>query len=897
MDRYNQIKNLQLEDCEPDQEFLLTYDPVKDEDVWDSIVRTARTVTYAKVLEERRSIMGQEQVRVQSVFDDCVMKGVSTSYSGAPHKIRNNKKLKTNIAKKDRNEHKGHTFDFNENAEEWVEHALSDNVDKELSQEVFGLQLQTAMMMPQILVFDIVVEMALNKLMDCAAQYPLVALAKGIDPDATVVLPSSGSTVGTLYLMKVCILFDLMRAVRGETTVFQHAPRLYWDLRASLGPRQVQGFGYSFDAEALPEFTALLGGQITFGLSAINSYITLAWPTGLENGAGRSILVNTIPTITEDDLYDSGLEVTEKLWTRLMCMTSKERLITLPDKTAYDESVAAFAQTQDFGAESYAPFARITSEVAIKGSHLWISALDFCKGSERRGVHTYNDTLGPATFAWRILNDVTWDIHVRVVPKQFNLTAIISSITAALVQADVISDDMPTSGPTVQAPTSYIKSTDSGSLVEYVTALVAKRYSEGAAIMAGSMPLQSDVRIVGAGRADYVGYDVLSSVLPIHLVEAFAESGSFLVAPGQQYGKNKNQINMFDFHLAFIPYVCSRGGKTRANAFENIPGGSDTDVMSMLVRMYPKITTGPFVFGNLEVGMTGDLDLNDGDISFFTGSGPINRRVGTSDLFQRAQGNIDVGPGLASVHDQSYTNLYYTEFIEPFQINQGWDATLTSKVHSIGNKIPFDPNMVSHCLTRILPIIYASKEDLIAYIGITREVVSLTLNSEYIQEKMSSFIGPVHPVSGWGNEVANSDHAAIEQGIGGGFGQYFKSFAKTALPIGKLLASNLANSYAPGSGSIVNALFDTGIGMLGNQSKSIELKHQLIDNAMALSGRNPYSPFNMPLLHSRDQNHLRTVGKITRVNSPKKKTRVTGTITRKVPKKMKGKKNGRGRRR
>jgi len=741
--------------------------------------------------------------------------------------LKSSIRLQENDNKKDKSKKRKPKFNFNVAAEPWSEELLHGNPDPKVVEEILGSgTVAPTQAMPQQMVMDLRVPLKSERLFNVAMQFPLMALNEGISVGETVII-GNGAAVGVHYMMFLTQLMDLYAGVAGDISVFDLSSWVYWSLRNSLAARTVKGFSYAFDVSDVVTFEKALTIGIPFEMIG-QEYITLAWPTGLQDQYGRNILTNTIPIITIDDIMKTGISLTSSMMSELSRRRQSE-MIENPLNKVDLTGAHAFAYVYDFGVNSYSPYCQIMSEVPLRADRLWISELGLGEiDIKRRGNYTYNGIIGPATMAYHALYETNPLAHYSVQPRQINISSFLFSLVAEILTADMIKNDIFTSGAIVQPVHSYLLEIGAGELINYVYSILIKRYGSSAVIMAGTDALNDGTIVLGAGYRHYVEYsNIITANFPMNLIEGMADLSTFAkrVSAGPK-GKG--------FYKVYVPYLSMTGTQTRVNPLENYNGGDDLSVVSMLLAMYSNSTSVAYNFATGSLPPL--LDMQTQDVAFFEGPGPTSSIRTVSDVIGQLQGYVTISPGLANIHNPSSTLLYYTYLNSNFDPQSPYDDSMLTTVKEISNRYALDPNLVADQLTRILPVVF-SETDFLGYIGVTEEVKSIPVSTPYA-ENLLTCTSYVHPISGDGYESSISDRSLVLQHKGGGFVDFFKQAGRTAVPLLSMLGSQIADSYLPGSGGIVRGLGGAISGLLN--------EHTGINTMLKNSHKNPYAPLLRP---------------------------------------------------
>jgi hypothetical protein len=296
---------------------------------------------------------------------------------------------------------------------------------------------------------------------------------------------------------------------------------------------------------------------------------------------------------------------------------------------------------------------------------------------------------------------------------------------------------------------------------------------------------------------DYGG--VINGTLPLFMTEGMA---SLVLKPIKTASKTYDIM---------VPYIVMTGTKTNADPMGNNDVVAPESVLSLVRTLYQTVpSTVDYDFGvNDNTYQTLDLTLD--HTSYLYGPVVNDSIMNFNLVVGRCQGNFDVGVALGNIHEEPYTLADYTYGCSMFDISDPWDDAAQQQVSSISSVIPFDPNYISDQLTRILPVVFGNNLD--SYIAMTGETTSLKLDINYAKQIAISAAANVHRVAGIGNETSIADRSIVARGGGGGVMDFLKKAGKIAVPAISLLLSGVADSYAPGSGSLIRSMGDSVTGL------------------------------------------------------------------------------------
>jgi len=242
--------------------------------------------------------------------------------------------------------------------------------------------------MPAVQTIDINVPLYQRALTKAAAVSTFIAMAMGIAVDETITL-EDGTTVGTLWFYTATIAYDLYQAMAGSYSLFDSAPKWYWDIRCAVSPASRGGFAYNF---FVPDTFFGIDGLYPLGFPLVvddEGSNTLGWKNGV--AGGNDALTTAIPTITVLDFADSGSYVANAIWTSMSNLSESTKIIPNPyNENPYTKSVAAFMayvpeNALDTTNDRWSTF---SSEVLVNQWEEWVGFLglaNFNNGIDTQG--------------------------------------------------------------------------------------------------------------------------------------------------------------------------------------------------------------------------------------------------------------------------------------------------------------------------------------------------------------------------------------------------------------------------------------------------------------------------------------------------------------------------------
>jgi hypothetical protein len=712
-----------------------------------------------------------------------------------------------------------------------VEHALSPQPDPELLKEILGVDdfdTGADAYIPQIRVRNIVTVLNLLRLKQCASVYPGVAVSRGIEIDGLTTVASGD--VGTLYLMYVTIFYDLYIATQGQISIFDTAPDIYWRIRATLGPREAGGYFYSFSyatgEDDFEHFLALGIPLIAGGL------FNLSWKNGVVTPEGENELVNSVPVLIIDDILTSGTTATANVWAELFYADDDVGMVPNNPPERYYRCAAAFANPVANGKDAYRPWTQFVSEVAISSEYHWIMEMGFASPADRSGVWTYPRPLGASTFSWRVVTNTITYKNYMIRMKQIPITSLLGYGLTEFVAADLRSQMIKTTGGNYvqDIHNSSVYSLEGGQWLRYYLAVILKKYALNSVIGVYLGGLTPDSEVVGAGMEYYVDYQIADGVFPTAMNEAMADLSMFKK-------KSRDVKSRID---VYVPVPSIRAPLTGPNVLDNHLGVATDNVDSILETMYPNISlTGNYLWKPFTVL---PLTFNFKKPSTMVLDGPslALSYVQVSNTLSFLQGNLYMSGAVSNVHGPT-TLDFYTQICDVTISQNNYDSSIDAICTQISNEYAFDPNQMTDTLPRPMCALFTDFPD--PYFGITGEVASLSIGQSLRDLILPSAAQDAHERAGEGNEKNTMDTVAIQQGKGGGFMDVLKQIGKVAIPV----ASALADSFAPGTGALVNgiggALVNSIPGKSGLESSRAKLRSAIISK----SGLNPYARVLRPI--------------------------------------------------
>jgi hypothetical protein len=695
------------------------------------------------------------------------------------------------------------TFDFGRNPSEW--HSAMLNEDRDIVNRVLGAPTQVQEYMPQQLIVERLRPINVESLKTVAFAEACLAVQKGILLEEKVSLPEGGE-VGIHYIAMVTILYDLLRALDNNYTLFSEVTPFYNAFRQSITPRVVKAYSYSWTG--VPTIQSLLTPGIPFELDEPGpNHVSLAWLNGTFNSYGQGVLVNTPPVITVNALETVGVEAVTRLWKRVLQQTEGNIVLSEPYMIGrFTTTAAAFALSVDDGVSDYSGYLVYQTEVPIPEHMAWLAALKLVDTnnssvSSIRAKYIGETYAGTAGYNYRLLNQDFSTKIFNIKPRQVPLSLYLGQVLTMLIQADVVRYDLGTAGVVVQPDDSLLMRLTSGDFLMAIASFVLKRYAMNNFIMLGTDSVNLKTHKLGVGTQFIIDYGaVINGALPLFVTEGMAS----LIMKPIKTGNRRYDV--------LVPYIVMTGNKTHADPLNNYDNAEPDSVMELFKALYPNLSP-TSDYGFSQVGNAYNVfNIAPNDVAYLYGEA-VNTAISNFNLVMDvAQGNFDIGMSLGNIHEEPYTLADYSYWCSPFDPSTPWDDSYTCQIFGMLSIMAFDPNSVSDQLTRIIPVIFGTEVD--TYVSMTGESVSLRLDIPlYTQIGVNACAG-VHAIAGMGNETSLADRSVTYRGGGGGIMDFLKQSGKVAIPAISALLSGVANAYLPGSGGVIRGIGDGLAGLL-----------------------------------------------------------------------------------
>lgn len=643
--------------------------------------------------------------------------------------------------------------------------------------------------LPQREVTDINIPIYVPAFEDLGSTVGLIAQAMGITPLETTLWYNQ--SIGSCYLFKVCVLFDLWYALFGQYSIVTTAPKWYWDLRSAILPTRRGKFSYKW---VVPEtFIGTAESMFPTGVPMTcgdETGVNLSWLGDYTQP--NAVLNNIMPNITDLQLVDSAGEIMTIFFTAMERLSPLSKMINKDDPTAastnpYFRSVAAFTSNVPL----YSPlspedrWANFTMEVPINDNEKWLACLGLPDGRRalsddmnatwvRTGTVTFNEMLTSNYLAYYILNGNRDTLrHTALRTKQLSLESIMWSITTTLVQGDMLYNEK--AGTNSIDNTTWLRSVMKNLSPNYLIQALAPVLRKW--IMYNNCywnNLNTDAYSI-AGSKYYVGGSLTTVPVPRMIGETLADLSPI------RFSKKRE-----DYFLVCVLTAAGNFGVDPTQDGNGLMG----DLTNLVRAMFPGVTATSYQLQAIHPGFT-YFDVSDMYKCNFVGTLATEGASAIAEVYAALQGNIDLMPGSSHVNDS--TLMYYTDVLKypqddiivmegndkPMKKKGGstrvgitnWTKLYDASTHSLVNSFPFTQNQVSYDLTRLRTY---TVSDPIWFAAIYKTNYALTYSrgevNLYRQLVIDSAKVYAHPLSTIGGMEQNQMLVdATTQNIGGGF--------------------------------------------------------------------------------------------------------------------------------
>jgi len=513
------------------------------------------------------------------------------------------------------------------------------------------------------------------------------------------------STVGVPWLAWVTIVYDLMQnAMKGKKSIFEQCSSTYRRLFYHLMPITRDGFSWTWgDVDFFDEFHFNVSGPPGF---------SLAWELGSNStSTGRALLVNSFPSLTEEQILSFGAEAAMRVFQRTLPENSKlvDFATGLPSWLYPDKrDSSAFARCVPDNNPNFPLLCSANLEVEFHPFNADIAALGLASPVQvdRSGLYVKQVISGCAHYIHKICHpDKMW-VEVRVLLKELNMQMfLVQALTAAIVSDQMKNDN--NGVVTVEQPTnSNLLSITMGQFWTHLMAKVCDQFSLGGTIaMLSGSPSGSNP--IGGGAQYFIQSNVFALALPLLLQEMISEfSPQYLNVAPHEEGMDTPLEYVYNF-------VSLRGTMTGGNPY-NIDG---TEFVDNIVRLIYPVSTiiGSYHFKPYTTpGIPNDFIWSTPNEMFFEGASPSTAFYAVNIMWQAQQASVYISQTNDKLNAENATFNYFTGHVDFYPNTQGYDPFVTQRMTAFTNRYPMSIDTVEWQF-QIFPVWYAT--DVRAFIG------------------------------------------------------------------------------------------------------------------------------------------------------------------------------------
>jgi len=670
--------------------------------------------------------------------------------------------------------------------------------------------------MPSVQAIDINVPLYVPALTKASAISAFIAMAMGIAVDETITL-ADATVVGTLYFYAQTIAYDLYLSMSGSYSIFDSAPKWYWDLRCAVAPASRGGFAYSW---IVPD---------TF-IGAPNSVYPLYYPIIISDNDTNSLgyktssapldLIQVAPVaVAVQDILDTGAYTANAIWTAMSNLSESTKIVPNPyDDNPYTKSITAFLAYRPDAAldtvndrwstyQSEVPFSQWEEWVAFMGFPNFDNGIDAAGNAyTRTGKHVmkefqYADYLGD-----RILCGKYGKVPTEYIrKKQISLEWLGGALLTQLVNADAFYNDF--AGTNSINNAAWPKSVLYNIPISYINMVLASILRRHQLLNAAYFDNEDSLAFSLTGRKWNVGASAVTEVVTRYIKEFLGDCVPVVQRSSMGSFKTVAVITCF--------------GNFSLDPTNDGSGTVPFDDLTGLINMMYQTATPAILYqvAPNNQGMFAYIDVTTQGIANFTGTAVAVAEQAITDAFGVLQGNLDCG--VTSSNNNDCTLLYYSLLLNMPTIgskeklekkkkfkNSGkrerdlvgivdWTLTYGATFNQLSNKYAFTADLVSYDLTRGVtisfhrPPFHAAVYKEPNYLLYSQDEMVLFNNSIVNGAKLFA-----HPIATRGGYEPNEIiQQCTTQDLGGMFGGMAKSLLSGIPMVGGLLGELAAGLF------------------------------------------------------------------------------------------------------
>jgi hypothetical protein len=577
--------------------------------------------------------------------------------------------------------------------------------------------------LPQMQVIQIACTPDPIRLLQLAAQWPLLYLKKGLDNDEVDI---GGSFFGRAFALYVGCAYDLFLALRGEVSYLTYAPRAWKELRDSLLPKTVRNYQYYWDMGSIDKafgpgnFFAMLQTYVAAGtLADLGDFMTsVSWKdTALFTPLDT--LVSVLPVITDEVVFNSFGEFMLLTWNAMESAGVYIDMVKATYDTPYVNCQGPFSGTMPQDPFDNPDWSVMYIEQRVPNKWYWTCNLGICvydsltvqrsppvthaeyAGSHHYGLYLTKEGLLYSENKNGKMNRSDCKTLIRF--KYYYLEEILLYVLSVLTFSDIYHTNQNTTALLDQlagdvAATHFLpselKMTDQASFLRWVVVTVCQRFSQVGYYGTFTKSCLHQINITG-GSNWTPGMESYTSDMPVPLVN-FLEG--ITTVRTQKSSGNSGYV--------FINVPCLVvAGNTYGNPYVNVGVSTVQNLMAVVNLNMPNVV-GDWSF----LGPLSPLP------NFITAVGPtvsyVSQVAGVdvpmaiqvmSGVFAALKANCEVSDSIPPQSPNTHSYLFYTRLIVDVEPEDDFSTIVNWTFLGLTHRLIFDVNTISHYITVPLP--------------------------------------------------------------------------------------------------------------------------------------------------------------------------------------------------
>lgn len=635
--------------------------------------------------------------------------------------------------------------------------------------------------LPQMQVIQISCTPDPIRLLQLAAQWPLLYLKKGLDNDEVDI---GGSFFGRAFALYVGCAYDLFLALRGEVSYLTYAPKAWKELRDALLPKTVGNYQYYWDMGSIDQafgpgnFFAMLQTYVASGTTADpGDFMTSVSWKDTTLFTPLDTLVSVLPVITDEIVFNSFGEFMLLTWNAMESAGVCVDMVKATDDTPFLGCAGPFSGTLPQDPIDNPDWSVMYIEQRVPNKWYWTCNLGICiydsltvqrsppiTHAEYAGSHHYGLYLtkeGLLMFPNAKGKTKRVDCKTLIRFKYYYLEEILLYVLSTLTFSDIFHTNQNTNAvldqfagdiPATHFLPSELKMCDQASFLRWVVVTVAQRFSQVGYYGTFTKSCLHQINITG-GTNWTPGIESYTSDMPVPLVN-FLEGITTV----------RTQKNSGNAGYVFINVPCLVvAGNTYGNPYVNTGASTVQNLMDVVNLNMPNVG-GDWNF----LGPLSPLP------NFITAVGPLVSYVSQvsgvdvptavqvmSGVFASLKANCEVSDSIPPQSPQTHSFLFYTRLIVDVEPEDDFSTIVNWTFLGLTHRLVFDVNTVSHYITVPLPtsclpavmlqtiyseyyLMEASKDDVPFVNQSARGAI------KYVHDSQSAYSSDQNTRTGWG---------------------------------------------------------------------------------------------------------------------------------------------------